>query len=275
MQNLGAGLSVELFIKKGRGIKPTKAADRLYDHAQQILRDVETARLSVQATQDSPVGQLNLAATDQIGRIFLAQTLSRFSELYPQVRVSIWEGMGSTVYEWLLSGVVDLGFISAPPPSPTITKVAAVYDNMMVAVSNDWRNSNYAHLVKDEFSLADLAELPLILPRKNTGHRMAVDLALAEIDLVPNIVSEVDGVCTNRALIERNMGCSVMIIEAMQPDLQLGLLNAIPIVSPPLEVEIAMLKPRDRLLTSAGRAFIEMLMNNEFEGGMRFTDKLK
>ena len=275
MQNLGADLSVELFMKQGRGIQPTKAADRLYDHAQQILRDVQTARLSVQATQDSPAGRLSLAATDQIGRIFLAQILRLFNESYPQVSVSIWEGMGSTVYEWLLSGIVDLGFISAPPPSPIITKVAAVYDNMMVAVSSDWRNSNYAHLVKDEFALEDLAKLPLILPRRNTGHRVAVDQALAEIGLVPNIVSEVDGVCTNRALIERNMGCSVMIIEAMQPDLQLGLLNAVPIVSPPLEVEIGLLKPRDRLLTPAGRAFIEMLMSNEFAGGLRFTDKLR
>lgn len=263
LQSLAADLGVKLFEKSGRGIRPTAAADRLRMHASQLLQDVETTRLHVQSAEVSPVGHVTLACTDQLGRIAAPLVIKKFRELYPHVTISVWEGTAATVYDWLLTGVVDVAMLTSPAPSPVIMNWGKRSERMFVAMSSRWRESSYAPLVKNRFRLADLADLPMILPRRGNSHRMLVENALATVKKSANIAFEVDGVSTINSMVVRNLGCTVLIRKALEYEVSLGLIVAVPIAPPGITAEITVVSPRDRLQTQATKEFIAMLTDDE------------
>lgn len=263
LQSLSADLGVELFEKQGRGIRHTQAADRLYVHAKQILRDVETTKLHVQAAEESPVGHVNFACTDQLGRIMTPPLLAKYHREFPQVTISIWEGTAATVYDWVVTGVVDVALLTSPAPSPVVQVWGKRREPMFVAMSSQWKAMEFAHLIRDNFAISDVAELPLILPRRGNSHRTIVEAAMASIRRTPNVVFEVDGVSTINALVGRGLGCTVLIQKAVEYEMQLGLLQSVPIDPPGIWAEISVLSPRDRLRTRATQELIGMLLEPE------------
>lgn len=261
LQALSADLGVVLFEKHGRGIHQTVAADRLYVHARQILHDVETTKLHVQAAEESPVGHVNFACTDQLGRIMTPTLLAKYHKEYPQVTISIWEGTAATVYDWVVTGVVDVALLTSPAPSPVVQVWGKRKEPMFVIMASEWKGMDFAHLIKENFTISDIAELPLILPRRGNSHRAIVETAMASIRRSPNVVFEVDGVSTINALVGRGLGCTVLIQKALEYEMQLGLLVSVPIELPGIWAEISVLSPRDRLRTRATQALIDILLD--------------
>lgn len=259
LHSLAADLNVELFQRQGRGIRPTAAADRLYVHACQLLQDIETTRLHVQSTQDSPIGHLTFACTDQVGRIFTPHVIGKFHREFPRVKVAVWEGMAATVYDWLLAGVVDVALLTSPPPSPMIRTWGKWVRPMLVAASSRWQEAPYADLLGGEVTLSNLARLPLILPRPGNSHRMLIDGALARIRKSPTLAFEVDGVSTINAMVGAGLGCTVLMRKALETEIERGAICAFPISDPGILAEVTILSPRDRLQTQAATALIDIL----------------
>ena len=272
LQALAADLGVVLFERQGRGIRATEAAHRLHAHALQIMHDLETTRMNVQHVEKSPVGHLTLACTDQLGRLVTPPMLAMFHELYPQVSITIWEGTSSTVYDWVTSGTVDIAILTSPPKNPMIRVRHVHHEPMSVILSNHWNETDYAHLIKPVLSLEDLAELPLILPRRGNPHRTLIEQALAGSKRNAKISVEVDVVATITSLVVRGLACTVMLAKAAEYENRLGLVRIIPIAAPGISAAVSLLTPRDRLETQATREFIRLWSEPEmqrsiFEGG--------
>jgi DNA-binding transcriptional LysR family regulator len=83
-------LGKPLFQRRGGKVLLTKAGQRLYDYAQQILDLHRKARMMV-AGQEGPVaGDLFLAASSIPGEHLLPALVSDFGKKYPHITVHVW-----------------------------------------------------------------------------------------------------------------------------------------------------------------------------------------
>ncbi len=100
----------------GAGVTLTEAGQTLYERAQLLLRDLRKAREDVVTTSQVPRGHLRLAVPPAAGQVLCPPVIKRYSELYPHVSLHIHEGFSGYMYEWLLTGRVDIAVMHNPTP---------------------------------------------------------------------------------------------------------------------------------------------------------------
>ncbi|WP_230530616.1 LysR family transcriptional regulator [Microvirga roseola] len=80
-------LKVPLFHRHARGLLLTEQGEMLYNTAQDIRLRLDSMRQRLTETSERPSGVLKVTATVGIGGIWLAQRISEFLDLYPEVHV--------------------------------------------------------------------------------------------------------------------------------------------------------------------------------------------
>jgi DNA-binding transcriptional LysR family regulator len=82
-------LGAELFVRDGRGLRPTGAGQALIEPAQRALRDLDSARSAVSEVVELGAGWLDVAAHDLLGRDPLVSVLVAFHERHAGVPVRL------------------------------------------------------------------------------------------------------------------------------------------------------------------------------------------
>lgn len=78
-----------LFVRSTRHLALTDQGRRFYDHSQDILANLESARLSFASGQEQIAGQLRIAAPVSYGRLCVAPRIGAFLERHPNVRIDL------------------------------------------------------------------------------------------------------------------------------------------------------------------------------------------
>jgi LysR family nitrogen assimilation transcriptional regulator len=130
---------------------------------------------------------------------------------YAGIRAHIVEGLSAETYERLLGRSIDIGLLYDPAPHRDLSCESLAVENMFLL----GRREQIAALgrIRD---LAQLDNLPLILPKSPNSRRLLVEKALRERSLVLNLAAEVDGFATTHALLRAGMGFSIMTYAALQ-----------------------------------------------------------
>jgi DNA-binding transcriptional LysR family regulator len=82
-------LKVRLFHRHARGLILTEHGDVLFRTAREIHQRLKETRQRLTETSERPVGDLKVTAAVGIGGIWLAQRMSEFLDLYPEVRIQL------------------------------------------------------------------------------------------------------------------------------------------------------------------------------------------
>jgi DNA-binding transcriptional LysR family regulator len=82
-------LKVPLFHRHPRGLILTEHGEVLFKAAQDMRLRLERARQRLSDTSERPAGELKVTATVGIGGIWLAQRITEFLDLYPEVRIQL------------------------------------------------------------------------------------------------------------------------------------------------------------------------------------------
>ena len=82
-------LKVPLFHRHARGLILTEHGEVLFKAAQDMRLRLEGTRHQLTETSERPTGELKVSATVGIGGIWLAQRLTEFLNLYPEVRIQL------------------------------------------------------------------------------------------------------------------------------------------------------------------------------------------
>jgi len=141
MKELENNLGITLLKRKGRSFEVTEAGQYFYIHSQDIIKDVN------QLTQDTinivkkDAVTLNVGYLRSFGTSEFLQTVSKFTQEYPQVKIHIASGNHEELYELLQSGAIDLNF-----------------SDQRRALSNEYQNE---FLTASEFMVAVSQTLPV------------------------------------------------------------------------------------------------------------------
>ena len=87
IRNLERELGVKLLDRHARGIAPTKAGERLGQHAYQLLRQVDRVRLDLSGYAAAPSGDVVMSVAPSIPRSFTAAIAERCRRSHAMERV--------------------------------------------------------------------------------------------------------------------------------------------------------------------------------------------
>lgn len=255
IRNLETELGTELLYRDGRGVTLTEAGGQLLDHAKSILDHTERARSEIIALKDTPTGSATLGLPPTVCQVLVAPLLRRFKESYPNVSLRVVEGFSGHVKEWLASGRIDVGVLyNSPRARRNLKTQELLVENLCLIGPGDGISGD-----EREYPLRKLADVPLILPSRPHGLRLLVDTAAAHAGVTLQVDLELDSLSAIKELVQSGTGWTVLPYAAVYREVELGLMSARRVTSPPLRRTVVLATTGQRPLSAAARALVELI----------------
>lgn len=158
MKELESRLDVKLLNRKGRSFEVTEAGQYFYTHSQDILANVDQLVKNTIKIEKNDEAELRVGYLRSFGTAEFLQTVSKFTQEFPKVKIKISSGTHEELYKLLRTNKIDLNF------SDQRRALSNEYQNEFLTSSEFMVAVNHSLPVDDkEIDIADLADIPCIL----------------------------------------------------------------------------------------------------------------
>jgi DNA-binding transcriptional LysR family regulator len=249
-------LGAALFLRAGRGVVPTGAAEALRPHAERTLASADAARAAVSSVTTVQTGTVRLGVFGT-SRLYLgADLVADVLERYPGVRVELVGQNSTEVQEELRRGRLEAALIALPVVQEGMA-VRPVAREELVYISAD------PERVAAPVTPKRLAEASLVLAettwRTTDSARLALSQAVQQTGRTLETRIEVEDVETAVEIVGRGLADSVVphgVLDQLVPRLA----PAVRWVSlrPRLFDVVAVVHRRDAVPSPAAQAVIEL-----------------
>jgi DNA-binding transcriptional LysR family regulator len=250
-------LNAKLFDRIGRHIHLTEAGRALLPEAQRILQDIREARRRIDDLRGSVSGRLSMGISHHIGLHRLPPVLREFSQRYPDVQLDIDFMDSEQAHHRILHGEMDLAVITLSPSQEEHLSFLPVWqDQLTVAVANDHPLSD-AGVVTAEM-LSQHTALP---PGLNTYTGQIIKRLFDEAGLEMNIGMSTNYLETIKVMVSIGLGWSILPQTLLDDSV-----TALELKNMQLSRTLGCVHHRNRSLSNASRAFIDLLPNIDHGG---------
>lgn len=208
-------LRQNLLTRNGRGALPTEAGNLLLKHGRGILHQVELAREELGAVRGALAGRVSIGLPPSLSRLITVPLTHAFKQQLPHAHLTLTEGFSVLMLEGLRVGNLDMAVLYDAERSPEV-EVTTLHTEKLVLISK----SNHLQSVKQNaaktpkprqpIKLAEVANLPLILPSRPNAFRMLIDSQMSAIGTKPRVALEVDGLNAILSLVKEGLGHAVL-----------------------------------------------------------------
>jgi DNA-binding transcriptional LysR family regulator len=244
----------QLVDRKKRPIELTKEGELLYNAAEDMLDRYEQLKSELNALKSSSRSRINVGAIYSIGMHTLPNYIKKFMVSYPKVNVHIEYFSADRIYDLVLASDIDIGLVAVPKRDKRLD-VYDFQDEPLVLVCSP------KHPLASE-SQVDIHKLQFerfIGFGENVPTRIWIDNILQRYNIIIRPVMEFDNIETVKRAVEINSGVSILPQTAILQELGSRTLKAIPFSNEKFVRPTGIVVRKDKLLSQAGRYFIELL----------------
>jgi len=185
------------------GLIPTDAGFAFLRHAQLTLQHaleaVEAAR------QKRLVGHVSIGLPPSTASVLGVPLLLAMRERHPQLRVHLVEALSGHLPAMLDARQLDLALVTRANASRHWS-VRPLIDERIYLLG---RADLPGFPVADSLSVAELGDLPLIMPSGSHGLRATLDVVFARARVQPNIAMEIDGLALLMDTVSAGLGATL------------------------------------------------------------------
>lgn len=246
-RELGAPL-----LHRSRGaVTTTTAGETFLPWARQVLADCDAGRNAVSELLGLRGGRVAIGATPSLTTSVLPQVLGQFHFRYPQVSVTLHEAGSQDLVTRLEHAQLDLALVILPVTPHWVRTTPLFEEDLLVVVG-----PGHPLASRSSVPVADLRDVPLVMFRDGYDLKTTTVAACRQAGFEPVVAidgGEMDGVL---ALTAAGLGAAVLPRTALteRPDLR-----AVRFEEPGLRRSVGVARRRDRILSRAGQAFLELL----------------
>lgn len=210
ISNLEKSLGVRLFDRSGKYFRPTQAGDLYLEIAGKMLELNREFQDGLSEILTRKKGKLTICIQLRRAPSLLAPVLAQFGREFPDVQVTIKEGVKSLLDEIVERGDFDLLIFNLQSPCRDLVSQPIYRDQVLLALpqghpllskARSVRGSIYPYL-----DLAECGEETFILPTPNQSLRVQVDRILENAGVSPGKVMELRNIETAMQLVAEGMG---------------------------------------------------------------------
>lgn len=134
IRKLEGELGVPLFDRLGRSVKLTAYGEKLYEHAERVLREMEEAKRAVAAMQNEDGGVVRVGVIPTILPYAMVEPMGAFREANPGVELQLREGVTEELVEALRRGELDIAVLALPIKQQEIVCSELFRERLVAAV---------------------------------------------------------------------------------------------------------------------------------------------
>ncbi|GAA4591308.1 LysR family transcriptional regulator [Planotetraspora phitsanulokensis] len=208
IRSLEREMGVTLFDRTSQRVVLSDAGAALLPEARATLDAARAAREAVQAVGQGLRGTVNIGSMTSVPIVDLPGLLGQFRREHPGVtiRIRVAPSGSSGLAQALVSGELDVAFLSLPGPPPTgvaLRRLAAVPLVLVVRADHPLaseRSVPLTRLVDEEF-----IDFP-----PGYGNRAIVDRAFAAAGAERRVTAEVHDIATGAAFVRHGLGIAFL-----------------------------------------------------------------
>lgn len=256
VRRLESDLGVKLIDRAGRELLLTDAGKIVLDYARRfenLQRELGTA---LSELRDNAAGILSIGANEST-TLYLLRHLQQYRRLYPRVKVQVRRSLSSLIPRQLIDGDLELGVISYDPGDSRLASREIYKDHLALVVSPAHRLAD-----KETVGIQELGIETFIAHNVNSPYREVVLKAFREHKVPLNMDFEMPTVESIRKLVQRNEGVAFLPRMCVEHELEQGFLHQVLVEELDVERKVHLVYPANRLLSHAGRAFLELVIND-------------
>ncbi|WP_336790821.1 MULTISPECIES: LysR substrate-binding domain-containing protein [Gordonia] len=253
LRDIETVLGVELFERGPRGVTPTIFGVAFTEHARAILAQLNQAGRHVVELADADRGTVSVGTHLAGSNVLLPQAIADLKADRPLLTVIVREGSPEALSSELEAGRIDMivGRLTAPSTS-TLTRIPLYEENVEV-----FAGAGHPLAHTDRLSLAELSNLPWILPGTETALRHELEEAFARTGVpLPEDRVEATSFLTVRELLRRTRTIAVLPSLIGRADSHLVRL---PVDLPSVGHSVGLTVVAHRALSPAGRTLFDSL----------------
>ncbi len=246
-------LRQNLLVRNGRGVATTDAGKVLLEHARGILYQVDRAREELARLRGAPVGRVALGLPPSLSKVLTVPLTRAFRARMPDASLSVSEGLSVTMQHSLITGGLDVALLYNAMPSPDLDTTPLLEEDLYLVERKSGASA------QTPVPLREVAEKPLVIPRRPNAIRMLVETELANIGCHPRIALEIDGVPAILDLVADGAGCAILSKYAVTTSEKAATLSMRPIIEPHIRSKLSLAVSSKRPATLTQQAMIELI----------------
>lgn len=222
IKQLENDLGVIVFERVGKRLTGvTEAGAQVLAHARRILAEAGNLKRYVDDYTHGQQGTLVIATTHTQARYALPQAVTHFRERYPDVTLTLHQGMPEQFAEWLTRGDVDLAIATESlKDAPGIVALPCRQWHHALVVP-----AGHPLVAQKDISLTDLAAYPIITYVRGVAGRRRLDSLFERQGLSPRVVLDALDADVIKTYVGLGMGVGIIAEHAFdaQRDVAAGL----------------------------------------------------
>ncbi|MBF9263677.1 LysR family transcriptional regulator [Paracidovorax cattleyae] len=270
-------LGAALFVRTGRGVVPTDAGRNALPRLRRWLHETEALSESLRTEAGTLSGEVRLGIIPSAAHHLMPCVFQRLRQEHPGIRLNVVEAQGTELNAMLDSGSVDMAIVFRfQPPRGSEEKVLAVAHTFLVSAPGDPLTA------LPGIDFRRLQGLPLVLPRRPSQWRTALDETARSQGFRLDAVVEADSLTLQKELVTSTKGLyTVLGPYSIAQERASGRLQASRLLEPDLSRLVTLAFPRQGKSSPASRCVADMIKDwscphtpchHPFDGGDAFTD---
>jgi DNA-binding transcriptional LysR family regulator len=244
---------IDRSFRSGKGLVLTDAGRAVLDFA----RRFDNLRLEMDNAlaelRDNSAGRLTIGANES-STLYLLQHIERYRRLYPKIKVQVRRDQSSKIPAALLDGNLELGVVSYDPGDERLLSKIIYADALVFVVSPRHRFAR-----RKTVSIADLGTETFIAHNVVSPYRETILREFRRHKVPLNMDIEMPTLESIRKLVQSNEGVAFLPRLVVRQELDRKLLCEVKVKELHIERPIRLLVPRDRILSHAAQAFLDVV----------------
>jgi len=207
LHNLADELHTELFVRRGKRLIPTPAAQRLAERAKEVVNLMSHIQQEFENDLSKDVRPFEFATGVTTLIYQLGRPLRQLRKNYPNAEIHVTVGVTEEMVTGLLDRRFDLALISLPVHEQDLKLIPLFEEELLVVrpAANSVRGGHVSTM-----RAAELANLPFLLYPRRSNMRRILDRFFEEVKVTPRVVMEADDTEAIKRLVESGFGCSIL-----------------------------------------------------------------
>lgn len=257
-----------LFRRTGRGVELTELGARAAARLQPWLQATEQLAQELRSESGRLSGPVRLGIIPSAAHPLVTRLFERLQAEHPGIRLDVAESQGTELDAMLDSGAVDLAVLFRyQRPSGSEEKLLCVANTYLVSAPGD------ALTRGPTLNFSRLAGLKLVLPRRPSHWRNALDETARSLGFKLEPVAEADSLTVQKQLVANSRGLySVLGPYSFAAELREGRLQASRLVRPDLCRHVTLAFPKQGKLSPACKAAAAVIQQLVGSWGRQLTE---
>ena len=260
IRTLEEEVGARLFDRSGGRVALTAAGKAFLRYAEDTVYSRKSIISALADIERVPSGEIVVGANEATCLHILPEVFAHFKKVHPGVGVQISRLERAKILESVIDNSVDFGVVSVPVDDKRLTVINIHRDELVIIVPK----GHPLAWAKDA-TIADAARYPLLLPKIGRT-REVIQSLFDERHLKPKISMELDSSELLKRFVAAGIGIGFIAKSNVVEDVKAGVLAAIPMAGASIRRDLALVFRKDKSLSRAARAFIEIAVKLKADG---------